>query len=319
MINVDAIKELIDQAPEIKTLFTTESYPVASMYDYNTGTHKTSSIDLQTIYKNPVFLQWKDRVCFELAKIEGDTYIDEIIALSSHFTGWDDKTRFDKLESKLYVLKDHLDEYKEDCSTAQIEDDSRIPEKEICDKMLRALSKLQRNHHYNADSSEDTMNDYIRDILGESYFMKDQTRQGDSENGDEAGEVDIQLCYDGLPVVMIEGIKVSSLERERLDSHMNKVLTKYDPNGCPYTFLIVYTTAKNFDLGYKNICNGVQREHNKKLNNGLPILHKVPPKRDYGRYFCIMAEKGGTSHGGLTEKLSLFFHAKKQEVNAYGR
>lgn len=97
MINVDAIKELIDQAPEIKTLFTTESYPVASMYDYNTGTHKTSSIDLQTIYKNPVFLQWKDRVCFELAKIEGDAYIDEIIALSSHFTGWDDKTRFDKL------------------------------------------------------------------------------------------------------------------------------------------------------------------------------------------------------------------------------
>ena len=57
------------------------------------------------------------------------------------------------------------------------------------------------------------------------------------------------------------------------------------------------------------ICNGVQREHNKKLNNGLPILHKVPPKRDYGRYFCIMAEKGGTSHGGLTEKLSPFFHA----------
>lgn len=69
----------------------------------------------------------------------------------------------------------------------------------------------------------------------------------------------------------------------------------------------------------KDDCNGVQREHNKKLNNGLPILHKVPPKRDYGRYFCIMAEKGGTSHGGLTEKLSPFFHAKKQEVNAYGR
>ena len=70
---------------------------------------------------------------------------------------------------------------------------------------------------------------------------------------------------------------------------------------------------------YCLLCNGVQREHNKKLNNGLPILHKVPPKRDYRRYFCIMAEKGGTSHGGLTEKLSLFFHAKKQEVNAYGR
>ena len=85
----------------------------------------------------------------------------------------------------------------------------------------------------------------------------------------------------------------------------------------------MYTRLRRQNLRFgcllKNICNGVQREHNKKLNNGLPILHKVPPKRDYGRYFCIMAEKGGNSHGGLTEKLSLFFHAKKQEVNAYGR
>ena len=80
-----------------------------------------------------------------------------------------------------------------------------------------------------------------------------------------------------------------------------------------FTYVIIFTLIKII------VCNGVQREHNKKLNNGLPILHKVPPKRDYGRYFCIMAEKGGTSHGGLTEKLSLFFHAKKQEVNAYGR
>ena len=80
-----------------------------------------------------------------------------------------------------------------------------------------------------------------------------------------------------------------------------------------------YESSAALGLTKMQTCNGVQREHNKKLNNGLPILHKVPPKRDYGRYFCIMAEKGGTSHGGLTEKLSLFFHAKKQEVNAYGR
>ena len=87
---------------------------------------------------------------------------------------------------------------------------------------------------------------------------------------------------------------------------------------------LIFPYKRDINLKVINIvktksCNGVQREHNKKLNNGLPILHKVPPKRDYGRYFCIMAEKGGTSHGGLTEKLSPFFHAKKQEVNAYGR
>ena len=35
-------------------------------------------------------------------------------------------------------------------------------------------------------------------------------------------------------------------------------------------------STKTFSKG--NSCNGVQREHNKKLNHGLPILHKVPPK-----------------------------------------
>ena len=46
---------------------------------------------------------------------------------------------------------------------------------------------------------------------------------------------------------------------------------------------------------------------------------KYRPNETTGGTLCIMAEKGVTSHGGLTEKLSPFFHAKKQEVNAYGR
>lgn len=259
MINVNKIKELIDQTAEIKSLFTTETFPVVSMYNRNTGRRETSGMELQTIYKNPKFMQWREQLSFELAKIENDGFVTEIIGLLSHFSGLGDETRFKKLESKLYVLKEHLDEYREDCSTVQIEDDSRIPEAEICDKMLRAISKLQRNFHYNADSSEDTMNDYIRDILDESYTVKDQTRQGESENGNEAGEVDIQICLDGLPLVMIEGIKVASLERDRLDNHMNKVLTKYDPNGCPYAILLIYSTVKNFDLGYERIYNYFQK------------------------------------------------------------
>ena len=48
-----------------------------------------------------------------------------------------------------------------------------------------------------------------------------------------------------------------------------------------FEFLIssgeLWTLTKNTIL-YNLVCNGVQREHNKKLNNGLPILHKVPPK-----------------------------------------
>ena len=80
-------------------------------------------------------------------------------------------------------------------------------------------------------------------------------------------------------------------------------------NNCYILLSNISQALENTKFIAGELCNGVQREHNKKLNNGLPILHKVPPKRDYGRYFCIMAKKGGTSHGGLTEKLSPFFHA----------
>ena len=106
MINVDAIKKLIDQMPQIKSQFTTESYPVASMYDYNARTRKTFNMDLQTIYKQPEFLQWKEQLLFELSKIENDDFIIETIRLLSKFSGLGDKSRFDKLEAKLYVLKE---------------------------------------------------------------------------------------------------------------------------------------------------------------------------------------------------------------------
>ena len=130
-----------------------------------------------------------------------------------------------------------------------------------------------------------------------------------------------------LPVEMQLTYQVDGEPLERLPDGYND---HYVPDGFErdyeqgydneISFLHAYVDANDKNIFYYvDCCNGVQREHNKKLNNGLPILHKVPPKRDYGRYFCIMAEKGGTSHGGLTEKLSPFFHAKKQEVNAYGR
>lgn len=253
MIDVDVIRGLIDRIQDIKKLFKKENFMMFSTYDRASGTKRKSGIELETIYKEPEFLRWREQLNFELNKIEEDAYIADILKLLNGFSGFTDKSNFEKLESKLYVLREHLDEYRDSGNELQIEDDKRIPEKEISDKILRALSKMQRNHHYDADSSEDTMNDYVRDLLDESYIIKDQTRQGESEEGDEAGEVDIQICYEGLPIVMIEGIKVSSLEQERLDTHMNKVLTKYDPNGCPYAFLIIYTTIKNFDLGYKKI------------------------------------------------------------------
>lgn len=49
MINIELVKKLIDQIPEIKTLFKTEEFSVASSYDRSLGQRKTTSIPVQTI------------------------------------------------------------------------------------------------------------------------------------------------------------------------------------------------------------------------------------------------------------------------------
>ena len=97
------------------------------------------------------------------------------------------------------------------------------------------------------------MNDYVRDILDESYQIKDQTRQGESQKGDDAGEVDIQICVDGMPLVMIEALILDSLKKQYLQDHINKVLTKYDSNGCPYVVVIIYSTVVRFESFYSKL------------------------------------------------------------------
>ena len=156
------------------------------------------------------------------------------------------------MESKLSVLKEHIDEYIINSNNITIFDE-RVQEKELLNKVLKAVSKLQKNHSYNLQSSENEMNDYIRDILDESYETKDQTRQGKSEEESDAGEVDIQLYIDGIPGVMIEGLILDSVSKEYLDNHIKKVLVNYDPNGCPYVFVLIYYKGKNLKGFYDRL------------------------------------------------------------------
>lgn len=244
--------ELIERTNDIKRKFVVRNESFSTGYDFSTHQKVNMFSKIQAIYNNPEFMNWRDELVLELSSLKQDTFISELINLSNHFTGFDDVSRFSKIESKLNVLKQRIDEYEISISDSII-DDNRLSEDTLLSKITKALTKLQRNYNYNADNNENTMNDYIRDILDESFEVKDQTRQGESESGNDSGEIDIQLCDNGSPIVMIEALKLSSLNRQNLNSHINKVLTKYDPNGCPYVVIIIYSTCVKFDNFYGNL------------------------------------------------------------------
>ena len=50
--------------------------------------------------------------------------------------------------------------------------------------------------------------------------------------------------------------------------------------------------------------------HDKSTKIELPTLYKVPPKRDYGRYFCSLARKEEPPHRGLMKNQAPFFMPK---------
>lgn len=91
----------------------------------------------------------------------------------------------------------------------------------LFDNIVAALSALCGNRHFNSSCDEDTMNDYVRDMLGQIFQVRDQTRQGISANSKtaekgKAGEVDIQIRNNGRPISnlrMQEGIQITSLRK----------------------------------------------------------------------------------------------------------
>lgn len=133
-------------------------------------------------------------------------------------------------------------------------------EETMSKNIFKALLKLQANKNYYG-KKEDELNDYVRDILSMVYEMKDQTRQGTSPSGKDAGEVDIQICREGLPIAMIEGLKVNSVDRNYIRKHIDKVLTCYDPVGCPYAYVVIYATVKKFAAFWVNCLNFIRDEY----------------------------------------------------------
>lgn len=118
-------------------------------------------------------------------------------------------------------------------------------ESNLTDKLFKALVQIQSNRSF-IGAHENTINDGLRDRLNMVFDCYDQTRQGVSENEIDSGQVDILVKHNGIPVSIIEALRLDSLRKDYLDSHVNKLLTKYDFNGIPVTNIVIYASMVRF-------------------------------------------------------------------------
>lgn len=117
----------------------------------------------------------------------------------------------------------------------------------VMDKILRWGEAACANSLYTSELEEDSFNDYLRDTLASFglWEIRDQTRHGLSSSGLSAGEVDILIKRDDKEIALIEGLKLNSVDRSKIDSHVRKAAINYNPHGTP-AFLLCYVGVSDF-------------------------------------------------------------------------
>ena len=109
----------------------------------------------------------------------------------------------------------------------------------VLDDLIQVGERVCLNASFTASSSENTINDYFRDMLSFKGYneVKDQTRHGISASGKDAAEVDILLTKAGREIAIFEGLKLDSVSTVYIDAHIDKAIVNYNALGTA-TFLI---------------------------------------------------------------------------------
>jgi hypothetical protein len=134
--------------------------------------------------------------------------------------------------------------------------------------IVRVAERLCLNAAYNGQSSEDSINDYVRDMLFSMGYheVKDQTRHGISINGAESGEVDILLTKEGKEAAIYEGLKLDSVNSSYISMHIDKAIVNYNALGTA-TYLVAYVSVADFSAFWNRYTEYL-------LNYSFPILVK---------------------------------------------
>ena len=136
--------------------------------------------------------------------------------------------------------------------------------------LLQIGQRFCLNCAFNGASSENSMNDYFRDLLFMKGYteIKDQARHGLSVNKKDSAEVDILLTKDGKEIAIYEGLKLSSVSTTYIDTHISKAVVNYNALGTS-TFIVAYVDVSDFDSFWNRYVSYLQ-------SYSFPLLVKSP-------------------------------------------
>lgn len=254
---ISNLESLINQTGEIKSQFKKE-HIIKARFNGQSG-----GIDFNVIYNNPEFIKWKSAIEYELDRLPNSRLINEIRTLLK-MNGWNDESKFIQLEAKLQILKEHLPEIIPD-SRGSMQTYSSNEERlnaqllaagDFLADLIAVCDVLCNNRTYDQTSQENSMNDYIRDMLRARGYteVRDQTRHGVSASGNNVGSVDILVTKNGKESTLIEGLNLKNVDKGYIDKHIQKSILNYNALGTA-TFILAYVSAVEFQGFWERYCD----------------------------------------------------------------
>ena len=133
-------------------------------------------------------------------------------------------------------------------------------EQKLLDAIHKSCLNIQGDMRYRG-SDEDDRNTRIRDDLRYiGYVVHDQTRQGTTESGKRAGELDLEIRREnGLPWTIVESLRISNGAKANWNKHLDKLVDSYNAHGLRTLFLIAFADCDKDR--FKSIWNGYKDDH----------------------------------------------------------
>lgn len=138
----------------------------------------------------------------------------------------------------------------------------------VLNDLIQIGERACTNSSINKDCTENTINDYFRDMLIAKGYdeVKDQTRHGISANGKDAAEIDILLTKEGKEIAIFEGLKLDSVNRPYIATHIDKAIVNYNALGT-VIFIVSYVCVIDYKSFWEKYSNYVE-------NYNFPLLVK---------------------------------------------
>lgn len=146
---------------------------------------------------------------------------------------------------------------------------------DIAHEFISACAKIADNPASYISFDEDGLNREIRNFLDSAitrfgYTIADQMQQGFGKTAKKAGELDIRISKNRIPIAIYEGL--IHKDKDWLETHIEKAIGKYNQSGCNTVFVVEFSRNKKFGEFWDNardVLEENQRVSVKEENTGL--------------------------------------------------